>query len=592
MIPNSVTYIGESAFLNCNNLSTVYYTGTEKEWKRKLSRNIHDNNDSLLNAEIVFNYSLSLSGAMQGNWSQNDKNSCDYIQNRTHWINGFKEVVLLEETSVEISGTYGDLPTSIEIIEGNTYKVIFNNTEYKCIAWYMPDFDDVYIGTGSMWGVDAGNNEPFVTNGSWILLDSAADNVNIKISILEEDIHKLDKKFLPEGVVLKEDIPDISNYITTHNTSIASHNDIRDLITGLTNRLNALADSDDTTLDQLSEIVTYIKSNKELIDAITTSKVNVDDIVNNLTTNVSNKPLSAAQGVALKSLIDAITVPTKVSELTNDSGYLTSYTETDPTVPAWAKAASKPTYTATEVGADASGTANSVVSTHNTSTESHPDIREALANKVNQGDITLSSFGITATAAELNYVDGVTSNIQTQLTNKAPKNHASTATTYGASSASNYGHAMASSTTPKANGAAAVGSETAKFARGDHIHPAQTEITGNAGSATKLQTARTINGIAFDGTADIVVPSSVKIGIITLTANGWVEDATLGAFKQTAAIPNLANGHKVDLDADLNTINQLPASIVPYNDNGTFYAVTLTPPSVDIAVQYTLLATN
>lgn len=117
-------------------------------------------------------------------------------------------------------------------------------------------------------------------------------------------------------------------------------------------------------------------------------------------------------------------------------------------------------------------------------------------------------------------------------------------------------------------------------------------VSGNASSATKLATARKINGIAFDGTADIVVPSSVNIGIITLTANGWVEDATLGAFKQTAAIPNLANGHKVDLDADLNTINQLPASIVPYNDNGTFYAVTLTPPSVDIAVQYTLLATN
>jgi hypothetical protein len=44
-------------------------------------------------------------------------------------------------------------------------------------------------------------------------------------------------------------------------------------------------------------------------------------------------------------------LPTKVSELTNDSGYLTSYTETDPTVPAWAKAASKPSYTAAEVGA-------------------------------------------------------------------------------------------------------------------------------------------------------------------------------------------------------------------------------------------------
>ena len=144
--------------------------------------------------------------------------------------------------------------------------------------------------------------------------------------------------------------PDVSGQIGSHNTNTEAHNDIRELITGLTNRLNALADSDDTTLDQLSEVVAYIKSNRSLIESITTSKVNVADIINNLTTNVSNKPLSAAQGVALKALIDAITVPTKVSELENDSGYLTSYTETDPTVPAWAKAQSKPTYTASEVG--------------------------------------------------------------------------------------------------------------------------------------------------------------------------------------------------------------------------------------------------
>lgn len=63
----------------------------------------------------------------------------------------------------------------------------------------------------------------------------------------------------------------------------------------------------------------------------------------------------------------------------------------------------------------------------------------------------------------------------------------------------------ASTTTPKANGTAAVGTDT-KFARGDHVHPAQTAITGNAGSATKLQTARTINGVSFDGTRNITIP--------------------------------------------------------------------------------------
>lgn len=44
-------------------------------------------------------------------------------------------------------------------------------------------------------------------------------------------------------------------------------------------------------------------------------------------------------------------VPTKVSQLENDAGYLKSFSESDPTVPAWAKQPNKPTYTADEVGA-------------------------------------------------------------------------------------------------------------------------------------------------------------------------------------------------------------------------------------------------
>ena len=92
--------------------------------------------------------------------------------------------------------------------------------------------------------------------------------------------------------------------VSAHNVATDAHNDICLLIEGLTTRLNALADSDDTTLDQMSEVVAYIKSNKNLIDAITTSKVNVSDIIDNLTTNASNKPLSAAQGVILKTMIE------------------------------------------------------------------------------------------------------------------------------------------------------------------------------------------------------------------------------------------------------------------------------------------------
>jgi 8-oxo-dGTP diphosphatase len=47
----------------------------------------------------------------------------------------------------------------------------------------------------------------------------------------------------------------------------------------------------------------------------------------------------------------SLSIPSKTSDLNNDSGFISGYTETDPTVPSWAKASSKPTYTATEVGA-------------------------------------------------------------------------------------------------------------------------------------------------------------------------------------------------------------------------------------------------
>lgn len=62
-----------------------------------------------------------------------------------------------------------------------------------------------------------------------------------------------------------------------------------------------------------------------------------------------SKPSYTAQEVG--ALPDTTVIPTKVSDLQNDSGFITGYTETDPTVPSWAKAGTKPSYTAQEVGA-------------------------------------------------------------------------------------------------------------------------------------------------------------------------------------------------------------------------------------------------
>lgn len=130
--------------------------------------------------------------------------------------------------------------------------------------------------------------------------------------------------------------------------------------------------------------------------------------------------------------------------------------------------------TASDVGADTSGTAASAVSSHNADTSAHSDIRasinqlSSLSNGTGMagliktsstvtsnsgytacpvingvpyykdtdttcslGDLGITATaaelnkmdGVTATTAELNYVDGVTSSIQTQLNNKAASSH-------------------------------------------------------------------------------------------------------------------------------------------------------------------------
>lgn len=109
--------------------------------------------------------------------------------------------------------------------------------------------------------------------------------------------------------------------VNTHNSSDSSHSDIRLLISDVSTKLNNFLNVNDTTKDQLSEIIALIDNNADDIEKITSGKVNVSDIINNLTTNLGDKPLSAAQGVELKSLIDNMqsAINEDISNLTSHS---------------------------------------------------------------------------------------------------------------------------------------------------------------------------------------------------------------------------------------------------------------------------------
>lgn len=140
------------------------------------------------------------------------------------------------------------------------------------------------------------------------------------------------------------------------------------------------------------------------------------------------------------------------------------------------------------------------------STHDHSMITGMTANRALVSDSAGRLAESTVTSTELGYLDGVTSNVQTQLNGKAASSHGT--------------HVIFSSIAPKVAGTASVGSATT-VARSDHVHPAQTSVSGNAGTATKLATSRTIqtnlgstSAASFNGSANITpgVTGVLEIG--------------------------------------------------------------------------------
>lgn len=103
--------------------------------------------------------------------------------------------------------------------------------------------------------------------------------------------------------------------IAKHNTHAEAHNDIRVMLRELNTKLSTFLNGEfDADLDQAIEIVDYIKSNRLLIENVTTKKVNVTDIIDDLITPFTDRPLSANQGAVLNSLITALDLRVKAIE--------------------------------------------------------------------------------------------------------------------------------------------------------------------------------------------------------------------------------------------------------------------------------------
>lgn len=164
--------------------------------------------------------------------------------------------------------------------------------------------------------------------------------------------------------------------------------------------------------------------NKSILDAITEQLVKAwNDAVEHIsdgTRHVTFDDKKLWNTVSDKA--DADSVPTKVSQLENDSNYLKSVPdeyvtdtemkqyaqpkgdyltgESDPTVPAWAKQEKKPSYTASEVGADESGTAEEKAKEALSSAKAYTD--DKIADLINGAPETMDTLKEVADAISAN----------------------------------------------------------------------------------------------------------------------------------------------------------------------------------------------
>lgn len=282
--------------------------------------------------------------------------------------------------------------------------------------------------------------------------DAPVQSVNGKtgeVILIAEDI----------GAASQEDVGTLQNSVQTKAEIVTlTTSEYEELETNGSTNANALymltdTDGEENNFIQVSdtmptdeEVEIWINTSEEYDDSNSGGSVNItaESIVDALgytpanETELTNKVNTSDLGsLATKSTVEKTDLSSVVqTSLGKADSALQSYTETDPTVPAWAKASTKPSYTKSEVGlgnvdnvkqysasnpppypvssvngktgavsltasdvgarastwmptaanvgADASGTASSAVSAHNSSTTAHTDIREAIQTLSNE----------------------------------------------------------------------------------------------------------------------------------------------------------------------------------------------------------------
>lgn len=275
---------------------------------------------------------------------------------------------MLFKGSVGTGGTITSLPTAAVANEGFTYKVI--------TALSTPvtaKVGDTVISTGSEWVVIPSGDEPSGTVTSVGLSNATNGGLTISgspitssgsITVGHSNVltsAQTTQAVYPIKIDKNGHISEYGNAITipeipSNNVTGSGSTDYLARWSG-TNTLSSTSlyinTSYNSSSDEYGTIRLFV-GNTGQIDW--RGQLVFHDGSSSKTITITPPSLTASRTLTLPDkdgtialTSDLPTVPTNVSAFTNDAGYLTSYTETDPTVPSWAKASSKPSYQASEI---------------------------------------------------------------------------------------------------------------------------------------------------------------------------------------------------------------------------------------------------
>ncbi|SQR24709.1 side tail fiber protein of prophage [Escherichia coli] len=117
-------------------------------------------------------------------------------------------------------------------------------------------------------------------------------------------------------------------------------------------------------------------------------------------------------------------------------------------------------------------------------------------------------------------------------------------------------------------------------------HPFISSLSGNAATATKLQTARTIGGVSFDGTANINLPGVNTTGNQNTTGNA----ATATKLQTACTINGVSFDGSKDIELNPRSIGTINSTTMSFSGGaGWFKLATVTMPQASSVVSITLI---